>query len=109
MLIGELCVDSRPAVRKSAGQTLFSTISAHGSLLNPPTWQALVWQVLFPLLDNVRALSSSASNEKVDASGNILIHHSRNTAQKQWAETQVLTLSGVCRVRFLVYELIYLG
>lgn len=98
LIVGELCVDSRPAVRKSAGQTLFSTISAHGSLLNPPTWQALVWQVLFPLLDNVRALSSSASNEKVDASGNILIHHSRNTAQKQWAETQVLTLSGVCRV-----------
>ncbi|EDW76180.1 uncharacterized protein Dwil_GK14801 [Drosophila willistoni] len=96
--LGELCVDLRPAVRKSAGQTLFSTISAHGSLLNSPTWQALVWQVLFPLLDNVRALSSSASNEKVDASGNILIHHSRNTAQKQWAETQVLTLSGVCRV-----------
>lgn len=31
-------------------------------------------------------------------SGNILIHHTRNTAQKQWAETQVLTLSGVARV-----------
>ena len=30
--------------------------------------------------------------------GNILIHHTRNTAQKQWAETQVLTLSGVARV-----------
>lgn len=46
-------------------------------------------QVLFPLLDNVRSLSSSASSEKVDTGGNILIHHSRNTAQKQWAETQV--------------------
>ncbi|XP_037907326.1 protein MON2 homolog isoform X2 [Hermetia illucens] len=96
--LGELCVDLRPAVRKSAGQTLFSTISAHGNLLNPPTWQAVLWQVLFPLLDKVRSLSSSASNEKVDTSGNILIHHSRNTAQKQWAETQVLTLSGVSRV-----------
>lgn len=96
--LGELCVDLRPAVRKSAGQTLFSTISAHGSLINGPTWQALVWQVLFPLLENVRTLSSTASNEKVDLSSNILIHHSRNTAQKQWAETQVLTLSGVCRV-----------
>ncbi|XP_017854970.1 protein MON2 homolog isoform X2 [Drosophila busckii] len=106
--LGELCVDLRPAVRKSAGQTLFSTIAAHGSLLNPPTWQALVWQVLFPLLDNVRALSSSASNEKVDASGNILIHHSRNTAQKQWAETQVLTLSGVCRVFNTKRELLQL-
>lgn len=96
--LGDLCVDPRPAVRKSAGQTLFSTISAHGSLLNPPTWQAVLWQVLFPLLDKVRQLSGTASSEKVDTSGNILIHHSRNTAQKQWAETQVLTLSGVARV-----------
>ncbi|KAK7789330.1 hypothetical protein R5R35_012807 [Gryllus longicercus] len=96
--LGDLCVDSRPAVRKSAGQTLFSTISAHGGLLHQPTWQAVLWQVLFPLLDKVRSLSSSASNEKVDTGGNILIHHSRNTAQKQWAETQVLTLSGVARV-----------
>ncbi|XP_014213732.1 protein MON2 homolog isoform X2 [Copidosoma floridanum] len=96
--LGDLCIDPRPAVRKSASQTLFSTISAHGSLLNQPTWQAVLWQVLFPLLDKVRSLSSSASNEKVDTSGNILIHHSRNTAQKQWAETQVLTLSGVARV-----------
>lgn len=82
-------MDSRPAVRKSASQTLFSTISAHGSLLHQPTWQAVLWQVLFPLLDKVRSLSNSASSEKVDTSGNILIHHSRNTAQKQWAETQV--------------------
>ncbi|XP_056646961.1 protein MON2 homolog isoform X2 [Diorhabda sublineata] len=96
--LGDLCVDSRPAVRKSAGQTLFSTISAHGSLLKQSTWQVLLWQVLFPLLDKVRSLSNSASSEKVDAGGNILIHHTRNTAQKQWAETQVLTLSGVARV-----------
>lgn len=27
-----------------------------------------------------------------------MIHHTRNTAQKQWAETQVLTLSGVAKV-----------
>ncbi|ERL84532.1 hypothetical protein D910_01962, partial [Dendroctonus ponderosae] len=96
--LGELCVDSRPAVRKSAGQTLFSTISAHGGLLKQTTWQVMIWQVLFPLLDKVKRLSNSASSEKVDAGGNILIHHSRNTAQKQWAETQVLTLSGVARV-----------
>lgn len=87
--LGDLCVDPRPAVRKSASQTLFSTISAHGVLLHQPTWQAVLWQVLFPLLDKVRSLSSSASSEKVDTGGNILIHHSRNTAQKQWAETQV--------------------
>lgn len=42
---GDLCVDSRPAVRKSAGQTLFSTIAAHGALLHNQTWQAVLWQV----------------------------------------------------------------
>jgi hypothetical protein len=46
----------------------------------------------------VRSLSNSASNEKVDTGGNILIHHSRNTAQKQWAETQV---SNVCQHHFI--------
>ena len=96
--LGDLCVDSRPAVRKSAGQTLFSTIAAHGALLHNETWQAVLWQVLFPLLDRVRQLSDSASTDKVDQGGNILMHHSRNTQQKQWAETQVLTLSGVARV-----------
>ncbi|KAL7044610.1 hypothetical protein ACKWTF_002001 [Chironomus riparius] len=104
--LGDLCVDPRPAVRKSAGQTLFSTITAHGNLLNHPTWQAVMWQVLFPLLDKVRTASNSASNEKVDTSGNILIHHSRNTAQKQWAETQVLTLSGVSRVFITKFKLL---
>lgn len=67
----------------------------------------------------MKKLSSEASDEKVDTSGSMLIHHSRNTAQKQWAETQVkyflklnendvssavnfyfkvLSLSGVARV-----------
>ncbi|KAG1680890.1 Protein MON2 [Nymphon striatum] len=95
----DLCVDPRPAVRKSAGQTLFSTVTAHGAVLDTSIWHAVLWKVFFPLLDKVRSLSGSASSEKVsDMGGNILIHHSRNTAQKQWAETQVLTLSGVARV-----------
>ena len=47
--LGELCVDPRPAVRKSAGQTLFSTINAHGSLLENVTWYTVLWQVNAPL------------------------------------------------------------
>ena len=94
----DLCLDSRPSVRKSSGQTLFSTIAAHGSILQASTWQAVLWQVLFPLLDNVIIQSDNASSEKVSQSNVIMIHHSRNTAQKQWAETKVLTISGVVRV-----------
>lgn len=37
----------------------------------------------------VQNQANMASSEKVDTGEHILIHHSRNTAQKQWAETQV--------------------
>jgi C-terminal region of Mon2 protein len=64
---------------------------------------------LFPLLDKVKKYSSQASDRRDDgrsgssgsggtASGNILMHHSRDTAEKQWAETRFLTLAGVARV-----------
>lgn len=101
--LGELCVDPRPPVRKSAGQTLFSTINAHGLLLENATWYTVLWQVLFPLLEQVKTMSTSAADvpppsDSVISKGKILIHHSRDTAEKQWAETHVLTLSGVARV-----------
>uniref|UniRef100_A0A8C5PWF3 Protein MON2 homolog n=1 Tax=Leptobrachium leishanense TaxID=445787 RepID=A0A8C5PWF3_9ANUR len=97
--LGELCVDTRPAVRKSAGQTLFSTIGAHGTLLQHSTWHTVIWKVLFHLLDQVRESSTTADKEKIESGGgNILIHHSRDTAEKQWAETWVLTLAGVARI-----------
>lgn len=51
--LAELCVDPRSEVRKSASQTLFSTITTHGNLLNAETWHRLVWAILLPLLENV--------------------------------------------------------
>lgn len=83
-------MDDRPAVRKSSGQTLFSTIAAHSNILSPYSWDSVMWSVLFPLLEQVEKSWKSASCEKVDGGVNtLLIHHSRNTEQKQWSETQV--------------------
>jgi hypothetical protein len=99
--LGQLCVDPRPAVRKSAGQTLSCTISSHGSVLGVDShWKELVWKVLFPLLDQVRHFTSTASREKDKHLNqpNFLMHHSRDTAEKQWAETSVLTLTCVTKV-----------
>jgi hypothetical protein len=56
-------IDLVKLFRKSAGQTLFSTIAAHGSLLAKQTWQAVLWQVLFPLLDKVRKKAISVANQ----------------------------------------------
>ncbi|XP_041983537.1 protein MON2 homolog isoform X2 [Aricia agestis] len=103
--LSELCTEPRAPVRRAASQTLFSCIGAHGSLLSKPAWRALL-NVLFPMLDQVQKQSNIASSEKVDTGEHILIHHTRNTAQKQWAETQVLTLSGVSRVFHSRFQLL---
>ena len=62
--IGKLCCDNRPEVRKSAGQTLFGTISAHGASLSSETWRQLFWEVLFPLLESVENEISTADKSK---------------------------------------------
>lgn len=59
--------------------------------------------MLFPLLDQVKRMSTTAAtvpppSDVNQAKNKILIHHSRDTAEKQWAETRVLTLNGVARV-----------
>ena len=64
--------------------------------------------MLFPLLEEVKCLSSTApdeSLERAESNTPILVHHSRNTACKQWAETQVGTISGVARV----FQVCWLG
>lgn len=61
--MGELCVDPRPAVRKSAGQTLFSTINAHGSLLDKVTWYTVLWQVGRWVLSNISNASRIALSD----------------------------------------------
>lgn len=117
--LSEICIDPRPAIRKSACQTLFATITTHGDILELRTWQAVLWQILFPLLHQVRTRSCVALDMKLqtptsaslfaDSIGgdddslnsgceSIVMHHSRNTAQKQWSETQVLALTGVTKV-----------
>ena len=49
--LSDLCVDQRPAVRKSAGQTLFSMIAAHGALLKKSSWQTMLWKVTCLILN----------------------------------------------------------
>eukprot|EP00004_Rigifila_ramosa_P015497 TRINITY_DN3599_c0_g1_i2.p1 TRINITY_DN3599_c0_g1~~TRINITY_DN3599_c0_g1_i2.p1 ORF type:complete len:992 (-),score=194.39 TRINITY_DN3599_c0_g1_i2:15-2990(-) len=102
--LANACIDERPEVRHSALRTLFTTLATHG-VIDAATWQAVVGQVLLPTLATIEHTDMSASTE--DASRALgrqngktvvmLMHHSRNTAQKQWDETLVVALSGVSR------------
>uniref|UniRef100_A0A915D9Y5 Mon2 C-terminal domain-containing protein n=1 Tax=Ditylenchus dipsaci TaxID=166011 RepID=A0A915D9Y5_9BILA len=100
--LSELCVDQRPPVRKSACDTLLQTVAAHGHALKPSTWSEMLWKTLFPMLDKVRVMTTGAKTERTNTTAlgatNIMIHHSRDTESKQWAETTVKTLSGVVKI-----------
>ncbi|KAI8343085.1 hypothetical protein BC941DRAFT_410389 [Chlamydoabsidia padenii] len=113
--LAKICIDGRPEVRNGAIQTLFRTIMMNGNVLGPNLWQACIWQVLFPLLDAIKSASiqaakaalvtsgedgksaiSPSSNNERESSG-FMLHHSRDTADKQWDETKVLVLTGITK------------
>ena len=113
---------SRPEVRKSASQTLFAPLTTHGNIFSISNWyrkwhaipfrrklsfrERLVWKILFPLQEKVESntLNASTSSSSV-ANPGIIVHHSRNTAAKQWDETRALVLSGVTKARIRVWNL----
>ncbi|KAF7724885.1 hypothetical protein EC973_000598 [Apophysomyces ossiformis] len=105
--LSHTCTDWRPEVRNGANQTLFRTIIMNGNVLSSHLWNACVWDVLFPLLDSVKMSAIRAAklmqsgksplltpSAERDASG-FMLHHSRDTADKQWDETKDLVLTGI--------------
>lgn len=95
--LSNLIINEQSAIRKSAAQTLFSTLSVHGSILQCNTWQAVLWSVLLVVLNKVQQSVMSASTTSLGSK--LMIHHSRDTAQKQWAETQVSVC--VCNYNYI--------
>lgn len=57
-----------------------------------------MWEVMVPLLDRIKDCHESASSANEVIPTNIMVHHSRNTAAKQWDETRSLVFSGFARV-----------
>lgn len=100
--LASLCVDPRSDVRRSANQTLFQTVTMHGRLFDSRLWTIFIWEVLFPLLNNVNAGTTAAvaaaGLEVPQSDGGLMVHHSRDTPEKLWEETKVLALAGVARV-----------
>ncbi|KAL7239326.1 hypothetical protein ACSBR2_005270 [Camellia fascicularis] len=105
--LDNLGADERPEVRNSAVRTLFQTLGSHGQKLSKNMWEDCLWNYVFPTLD--RASHMAATSSKAEWQGkelgtrggkavHMLIHHSRNTAQKQWDETLVLVLGGIGRL-----------
>ena len=60
----------------------------------------MIDEVLFSLLKRVREGSEQQppGTDAATSTAGLMVHHSRNTAAKQWDETKAITLSGVVRV-----------
>lgn len=102
----QLCVDQRFEVRNCSLITLVKTVISHGESWASSTWQKLIWDIYFPLLEKIRSGASAAATEELNVelgtqggrSVKLLVHHSRNSGQKQWNETVMLCFNGLTRV-----------
>uniref|UniRef100_A0A5B7BVG9 Protein MON2 homolog n=1 Tax=Davidia involucrata TaxID=16924 RepID=A0A5B7BVG9_DAVIN len=106
-LLQKLGADERPEVRNSAIRTLFQTLGSHGQKLSKSMWEDCLWNYVFPTLDRASHMAANSSKDEWQGKElgtrggkavHMLIHHSRNTAQKQWDETLVLVLGGIARI-----------
>ncbi|CAB9509407.1 Protein MON2 homolog [Seminavis robusta] len=103
-----LASDSRPEVRNCSVNTLFSCIVGRGKGFTATRWQSCINDTVFGVYDLVVEKASDSGDGKVDLDGNSIekrksrykvnVHHSRDSAGKQWIATQVLTLQGLSRV-----------
>ncbi|KAJ5072972.1 protein mon2 [Anaeramoeba ignava] len=114
-ILQSLTTDPRPEVRDSSLQTFFLALSSHGSHLDSSGWETATWQILFPMLASIKTENTIAKtqNKQIEqelgrnnVTGErviLLVHHSRNTIQKQWSGTLAVALRGTihCFIDFV--------
>eukprot|EP01083_Nonionella_stella_P033465 91619_1 len=102
-----LSLDPRPEVRNSAVQTVHAAVVAYGPRMHARSWLECTRGVLEPLMLRVfedTELGSSKGDMELGTEKStgkkvmMMVHHSRNTAEKQWDETRVHILQGAARV-----------
>ena len=102
-----LSQDPRPEVRNSGARTLFAVVVTQGPRLSRVLWERCLWELLFPLLRHAFHMSATSSKEEAEATllgrsrgaqVRLVMHHSRNTEQKQWDETVAVDLGGMSRL-----------
>jgi C-terminal region of Mon2 protein len=80
-------------VRNSGTRTLFLAVSSQAPRLTRQAWRHVLWEMLFPLAAYVHMMADTSSSAEAAAvelgrergrAVHMLVHHSRNTEQKQW-------------------------
>lgn len=103
------CIDLRYEVRNSAIKTLTFAIASQGKMLDKNGWKSCIQKVIIPILHQVHDQAKNAETNQGETDGmsglnpsksmkKMYVHHSRDTAAKQWSETRKLIIEGFSRV-----------
>jgi hypothetical protein len=95
--------DTRPEVRNCAVNTLFSCIVGRGNTFTEVQWESCICTTIFGVYDAVTIDTENEDNTKEISSKKVSryqvsVHHSRDSADKQWLATQALVLRGLSRL-----------
>lgn len=102
-----VALDERTEVRNCAINTLFGSAVTYGAHFILKEWQLFVDDTVLPLAfklveEQRKHLSANGTkaelNSKATPNGGYVMHHSRDSAEKQWNESRVLLLTGISRV-----------
>lgn len=107
-----LCQDSRQEVRDGAITTIFRSISLYGSTLSKATWDATLWEVVFPLVEAIsssiqarnRLVAERTDDGEPPAPGEELVSQPNGSpirlTDKQWDDSKTLALRSTGNVFF---------
>ncbi|CAJ1952394.1 unnamed protein product [Cylindrotheca closterium] len=100
-----LSSDPRAEVRNCAVNTLFSCIAGCGQTFSATQWQACICNMVFVVYDCVMdqiTMDGKGPDEKQGKGETgryrVSVHHSRDSAGKQWMATQAIVLGGLSRL-----------
>lgn len=80
-------------VRNSGVRTLFLAVGSQATRFSPTTLRYCLWEILLPLVTYLHVVGDTSSSQEAAAvelgrekgkAVMMLVHHSRNSEQKQW-------------------------
>ena len=100
-----LAMDNRPELRNCSVNTLFSCVVGLGDQFTDEQWKVCLDDTIFGVMSGIASAIKEAEKKEASVNGGtddgrykVAVHHSRNSAKKQWATTQILVLRGLERV-----------
>ena len=95
-----LGTDMRVEVRNTSTNTLHVLLSTHGGCLSSETWQKIMKDIIFDLLEILAVSPTKHERKSLPASNEykgdtILVHHSRDSVEKQWEETYSIYIQNL--------------